>query len=238
MYILRSCFGRCHDWPALFVPSASKCIPDRCRSTTTVNIGACFEALDEHIRRHLEIVMPSKAITIPLRSVGNSLYEGDVNDERCVGASRWLLEIRSPIGEADLIARVPQLVKVCSARFVVELVKRALPGLALKHLPVPPAEVAVKVESQYFVHQPDRTVLGEHRANAQSGSLCSRRDSVARNEPDRIARRKVTAEVSPGTWCNFRFDKPFKIGRLKDCDELVTIDKPFFRQPSPCGGCL
>jgi type VI secretion system protein ImpJ len=114
------------------------------------NIGACFEALDQHIRRHLEIVMPSKAITIPLRSVGNSLYEGDVNDERCVGASRWLLEIRSPIGEADLIARVPQLAKVCSARFVVELVKRALPGLALKHLAVPPAEVAVKVESQYF----------------------------------------------------------------------------------------
>jgi type VI secretion system protein ImpJ len=114
------------------------------------NIGACFEALDQHIRRHLEIVMPSKAITIPLRSVGNSLYEGDVNDERCVGASRWLLEIRSPIGEADLIARVPQLVKVCSARFVVELVKRALPGLAVKHLAVPPAEVAVKVESQYF----------------------------------------------------------------------------------------
>jgi type VI secretion system protein ImpJ len=114
------------------------------------NIGACFEALDQHIRRHLEIVMPSKAITIPLRSVGNSLYEGEVNDERCVGASRWLLEIRSPIGEADLIARVPQLVKVCSARFVVELVKRALPGLAVKHLAVPPAEVAVKVESQYF----------------------------------------------------------------------------------------
>jgi type VI secretion system protein ImpJ len=115
------------------------------------NIGACFEALDQHIRRHLEIVMPSKAITIPLRSVGNSLYEGEVNDERCVGASRWLLEIRSPIGEADLIARVPQLVKVCSARFVVELVKRALPGLGLKHLAVPPAEVTVKVESQYFV---------------------------------------------------------------------------------------
>ena len=78
------------------------------------DIGACFLALDEHIRRHLEIVMPSKAITIPLRSIGNSLYDGEIRDERCVGASRWLLEIRSPIGEADLIARVPQLVKVCS----------------------------------------------------------------------------------------------------------------------------
>jgi type VI secretion system protein ImpJ len=115
------------------------------------DLGACFEALDGHIRRHLEIVMPSKAIVVPLRSVGNSLYDGEIKDERCVGASRWLLEIRSPIGEADLITRVPQLVKVCSSRFVVELVKRALPGLVLTHLPTPPAEVAAKVESQYFV---------------------------------------------------------------------------------------
>jgi hypothetical protein len=36
---------------------------------------------------------------------------------------------------------------------------------------------------------------------------------------------KVTAEVSPGTWCNFRFDRPFKIGRLKDCD--LSIDNSF-----------
>ena len=115
------------------------------------NIGDCFAILDEHIRRHLEIVMPSKAITIPLVLTGNSIYEGNVIDERCVGASRWLLEIRSRIGEAELIGRVPQLVKVCSARFVVELVKRALPGLALKHLTVPPSDVSVKVESQYFV---------------------------------------------------------------------------------------
>ena len=95
--------------------------------------------------------MPSKAITIPLRQVDSSLYNGEVKDERCIGPSRWLLEIRSPMGEADLIRRVPLLVKVCSARFVVELVKRALPGLGLTHLPAPPAEVAAKVDSQYFV---------------------------------------------------------------------------------------
>jgi type VI secretion system protein ImpJ len=115
------------------------------------DIGACFATLDEHIRRHLEIVMPSKAITIPLKPVESSFYNGDINDERCVGPSRWLLEIRSPIGEADLITRVPQLVKVCSARFIARLVAAAVPGLGLTRLPVPPTEVAAKVESQYFV---------------------------------------------------------------------------------------
>ncbi len=118
-----------------------------------VKLGDCFGALDEHIRRHLEIVMPSKAIRIPLTAVESFLYQGEVKDERCLGAGRWILEIESPIGEADLIANVPRLTKICSARFVVELIKRALPGLPLNHVSVPPPQIAARVESQYFSMQ-------------------------------------------------------------------------------------
>lgn len=113
-------------------------------------LGACFAALDEHIRRHLEIVMPSKAIKIPLNQAESFLYNGDIRDERCIGPSRWILEVQSPIGEADLIARVPKLTKMCSARFVLELIKRALPGLTLTHIQVPPPQIAARVEAQYF----------------------------------------------------------------------------------------
>ncbi|HEX4320600.1 MAG TPA: type VI secretion system baseplate subunit TssK [Acidobacteriaceae bacterium] len=113
-------------------------------------LGARFAALDEHIRRHLEIVMPSKAIKIPLNQTETFLFTGALQDERVLGPARWILEIQSPIGEADLIARVPKLTKMCSARFVLELIKRALPGLPLNHLPVPPPQIAARVESQYF----------------------------------------------------------------------------------------
>jgi len=112
--------------------------------------GPCFASLDEHIRRHLEVVMPSGAIHIPLRAAESSLWLGDVSDERCLGPSRWIIEIHSSIGEADLIARAPQLTKMCSARFVTELIRRALPGMNLRHLSVPPPQIAAKVESQYF----------------------------------------------------------------------------------------
>jgi type VI secretion system protein ImpJ len=54
------------------------------------------------------------------------------------------------VGEADVISKTLQLVKVCSGQFVSELVKRALPGLTLTHTQVPPAAVAAKVDSQYF----------------------------------------------------------------------------------------
>jgi type VI secretion system protein ImpJ len=112
--------------------------------------GPGFDLLDEHIRRHLEIVAPSQAIQIPLKAVERYFYEGEVRDQRCFERSRWILGVHSPIGEADLIAKVPQLVKMCSAKFVPELVKRALPGLPLTHLEVPPSSVSAKVESQYF----------------------------------------------------------------------------------------
>ena len=114
------------------------------------NPGVCFAAMDQHIRRHLEIVMPSRAIRIPLQSVESFLYRGEVTDERCLGASRWVLEVLSPIGEADLIARVTKLAKVCSARFVLELIKRAVPGLVLNHLQVAPPQISSRVEAQYF----------------------------------------------------------------------------------------
>jgi type VI secretion system protein ImpJ len=49
-----------------------------------------------------------------------------------------------------LIAKVPQLVKLCSSKFVPELVRRAVPGLTLTHIPVPPSAISARVDSQYF----------------------------------------------------------------------------------------
>lgn len=115
-----------------------------------IALGACFASLDDHIRRCLEIVMPSSAIRIALNMTDSCLYAGEVSDERCLGPGRWIVELHSPMGEAEVIARVPQLTKMCSARFVVELIRRALPGMTLRHLSVPPPQIAAKVESQYF----------------------------------------------------------------------------------------
>lgn len=113
-------------------------------------LGDCLHALDLHIRTHLETIIPTNCVSIPLRKTADYFYEGDVADARCLGRSRWILAVRSGIGEVEVIARTPQLVKVCSLAFVPELVKRALPGMALTHLQVPPSAIAVQHETQYF----------------------------------------------------------------------------------------
>lgn len=113
-------------------------------------LDECFGALDHHIRVNLETVVPTNTVLIPLRKTADYLYEGDVTDQRCLDRSRWILSVRAALGEVDLIARTPQLVKLCSKLFVPRLVERALPGMALSHLPVPPSAIAARVDAQYF----------------------------------------------------------------------------------------
>ena len=114
------------------------------------NLTECFEKLERHIRLHLEIIRPTNCISIPLRPAGNYYWEGAITDQRCLGRSRWVFAIHSNMGEADLMSKTPQLIKICTPPFVRELVRRALPGLGLTHLPVPPSAISARVETQYF----------------------------------------------------------------------------------------
>jgi type VI secretion system protein ImpJ len=113
-------------------------------------LDECFGALDHHIRANLETVVPTNAVLIPLRQTADYFYEGEVTDQRCLDRSRWILSVRATLGEVDIITRTPQLVKLCSKQFVPRLVERALPGMTLTHLPVPPTAIAARIDAQYF----------------------------------------------------------------------------------------
>lgn len=115
-----------------------------------LNLSESFEKLDRHIRAHLETIVPTNCISIPLRAAGDYFYEGEVTDQRCLGRARWVLAVRSGMGEAELMTQAPRLIKVCTPPFVRELVKRALPGMALTHLPIPPSAISARVETLYF----------------------------------------------------------------------------------------
>jgi type VI secretion system protein ImpJ len=113
-------------------------------------LSECFTALDRHIRTHLGIMWKVDYLTIPLGKVKDYFYEGEIADTRCLGRSRWMFGIGAHLGDAELITKTPQLVKICSARFVSELVRRAIAGLPLTHVPVPPSAINAKLEMQYF----------------------------------------------------------------------------------------
>jgi type VI secretion system protein ImpJ len=115
-----------------------------------LDLTSTFRELDALIRRYLEIVAPSNTVTLQFRKADSYIYAAEVKDERCLRRSRWILGIRSSITDSLLLRQTPVLVKVCSAEGVAKLVQRALPGLELMHLPVPPAALHAQADMHYF----------------------------------------------------------------------------------------
>src|SRR5262249_12278631 len=64
-----------------------------------------FDALDRHIRAHLETIIPTNCVSIPLTRTADYFYEGEIADARVLGRARWVLGVRAGMGEADLIVR-------------------------------------------------------------------------------------------------------------------------------------
>ena len=110
----------------------------------------CFDSLDRLIRLLLETVLPTNCISIPLTFAGDYQHNGTVTDQRCLGRSTWVFAINSNVGAAELIRKTPELIKICSEQFVKRLVSRALPGLTLTHMPIPPRAISASAETQYF----------------------------------------------------------------------------------------
>jgi predicted component of type VI protein secretion system len=124
------------------------------------NLSESFERLDRHIREHLETIVPTNCISIPLTQTEPYYYEGEITDSRALGRSRWVFAVHAAMGEAELMARAPQLIKVCTPPFVRELVKRALPGL-----------------NTVLRNHPQRPLLGPHGEYSPSGRICAGRVS-------------------------------------------------------------
>ena len=119
------------------------------------DLAGCFDVLDRHIRTHLELVVPSGRIAIPLAQDRPYYFSAAIADQRCFGPSRWFLGIRARAHPAEIASRVPTHVKVCGKPFLEETVRRAVAAAGLTSLPVPPAAVVPRADWQYF--QVDRS---------------------------------------------------------------------------------
>ncbi len=124
--------------------------PDDIPKYNHLDLSLVFCALDKHIRRHLEIVVPSNTVTLEFQKTETYIYTAPVNDERCFRRSRWILGVRSNVGDSTILRMVPQIVKLCSAEGVGKLVQRALPGLELSYLQVPPSAISAQADMHYF----------------------------------------------------------------------------------------
>ena len=114
------------------------------------DLGRCFTELDEKVRLLLETVVPANYVSFALRLVLPSIYAAAIDRDEYLSAPQWYLAVGGDKPPADLAREVPKLVKVGSADHIDNLIKRALPGIELAHVPNPPSAVPVKLGYQYF----------------------------------------------------------------------------------------
>ena len=113
-------------------------------------LGACFTDLDEKLRLLLETVVPSNFVALPLKLVQPAIYATSLDNDKYLVNTRMYLAVKSESAAADVVAKTPQLVKVCSATHIEHLVRQALPGVTLNYTASPPGSIPIKVNYQYF----------------------------------------------------------------------------------------
>jgi type VI secretion system protein ImpJ len=114
------------------------------------NLGPCFTALDARVRDLLETVIPSKCVPVPLEPIEPLIWGGGIPDDRFLKNSQFLISVSAKMGVDELIAKFLKFAKVSSASEIHRLVRNSLPGVTLRHVPIPPSAVPVKLDNQYF----------------------------------------------------------------------------------------
>lgn len=149
------------------------------------NLGLCFTELDAKVRELMDTVIQENFLSIPLTLTDRFVWSGTVPDDRYFKNSQFFLAVSAKMGVDDVIRKVPQLVKVSSNDDIQRLIRNALTGITLRHVPTPPAAIPMKLENQYFVFNQDGRLWDGIRASR----------SVAVFAPSEIADPKLEVIV-------------------------------------------
>jgi type VI secretion system protein ImpJ len=122
------------------------------------DLGATFTELEERLRLLMETVIPTRCTPIPLEKTRESLFTGRIPDESMLEKAQFYLAVMASVPDEKIVREVPAKAKISSLDRVDKLIAQALRGVALKHLPTPPAEIPVQPGRNYFQVQKG----GEH----------------------------------------------------------------------------
>lgn len=111
-----------------------------------------FHALNAIIRDLLDTVISSRYIVIPLTASenGTRYQKGRLDPALVEGKAPLYVAVSANMSALNLVAEVPRQLKIASPDDIDSLVRSALPGLQLVHMPQVPLEVPVRPDTYYF----------------------------------------------------------------------------------------
>ena len=109
-----------------------------------------FAPVVADLRRALAAVLEAAAIAIPLRDARHGVRVGPITDRSILRASNFVLTVQADVQAEQLRRLFPQQVKIGAVEHIRELVNVALPGIAVRPLPVAPRQLPFYAGATYF----------------------------------------------------------------------------------------
>jgi len=114
------------------------------------DLQATFRPVIAALRQSLSAVLEQNAVPIPLQERKFGIRVGPIADRTLVASATWVLAVKAQMPAEALRRNFPNLVKIGPVEQIRELINVALPGVAVRALPVAPRQLPYYAGTSYF----------------------------------------------------------------------------------------
>jgi len=114
------------------------------------DLHATFRPVMAALRQSLSAVLEQTAVPIPLQERRFGIRVGPITDRSLVTDATWVLAVKAQIPPETLRRNFPNQIKIGPVEQIRELITVALPGIAIRALPVAPRQLPYYAGSSYF----------------------------------------------------------------------------------------
>lgn len=109
-----------------------------------------FAPVIADLRRALSSVIETNAVSIPLQERRHGVHVGAITDRNVLRAANFVLTVQADVPTETLRRLFPAQVKLGAVEQIRELVNVALPGIAVRPMPVAPRQIPFYAGASYF----------------------------------------------------------------------------------------
>ena len=114
------------------------------------DLHATFRPVMAQLRASLSAVLDQTAVPIPLQERKFGIRVGPIPDRTLVTDATWVLAVKAQIPAETLRRNLPNQIKIGPVEQIRELINVALPGIAIRALPVAPRQLPYSAGTSYF----------------------------------------------------------------------------------------
>ena len=124
------------------------------------DLTATFAPVIRALRRYLSAVLEQTAVSIPLDPRKYGISVGQIADRKLIGTAGFVLAVGADVPPENLRRHFAGTTKIGPVEEIRQLVNSALPGIALRPLPVAPRQIPYNAGVVYFELDRDNPYWG------------------------------------------------------------------------------